>query len=104
MRFFTIKLFMKTKTTIQSRLKALYATRLNALKVSFGVALLIGLAGCVGYVDDGYDGGAVVATGPDVWLFGGSYDHVHDVRVYSHRGAVSRGFAHPVGGGHGGHR
>ncbi len=95
---------MKTKPVIQSRPKGSCVTRFNALKVSFAVALMMGLNGCVGYVDGGYDGGGVVATGPDIWLFGGGHDRGHD-RAYSHRGAASRGFAHGSGGGgHGGHR
>ena len=69
-----------------------------------GIALLTGMAGCVGYVDGGY-GGEVIAPGPDVYLFGGGgYDRGRDVHAYSHRGSVSRAAAHPGGGGHGGKR
>jgi hypothetical protein len=62
-----------------------------------GIVLLTALIGCVGYVDGGYGGGAVIVPGPDVYLFGGGYDRGGDARGYSHRGAASRG-----GGGHGG--
>lgn len=68
-----------------------------------GVVLLGTLTGCVGYVDGGGDyGGVIVAPEPDVYLFGGGYDHGRDVHGYSHRGAVSRGVAHPGGVGHAG--
>lgn len=66
-------------------------------QIVLGLALLTALTGCVGYVDGGYGGGAVIVPGPDVFLFGGGYDRGHDARDYSHRGAVSRG-----GGGSGG--
>ena len=72
-------------------------------KVLLGITLLAALTGCVGYVDGGY-GGAVVAPGPDVVLFGGGYDRGRDVHDYSHRGSESRAVAHPGGGGGGGGR
>lgn len=58
------------------------------------MASLVIFSGCVGYVDDG--GGAVVVGPPvpDVTVFGGVYDHGHDVHVYSHRGYQSRSAAH----------
>jgi hypothetical protein len=59
--------------------------------LALGIALLMTLAGCVGYVDGGYGGGAVVVPGPDVFLFGGGYDRGGDVHGYSHRGFESRG-------------
>ncbi len=62
------------------------------------VMLLTVLAGCVGYVDGGYVGPAVVA-GPDLYLFGSGYDRGRDVHNYSRRGAESRSVAHPGGGG-----
>jgi hypothetical protein len=65
---------------------------LGGIKIGLGTALLVTLLGCVGYVDGG--GGAVVVPGPDVTIFGGGFDRGHAVRDYSHRGAVSRGFAH----------
>jgi hypothetical protein len=40
--------------------------------------------------------GCVVGE-PDVYLFGGGYDHGRDVHNYSHRGAESRGAAHSGG-------
>jgi hypothetical protein len=70
----------------------------NNLKILLGIASLATLASCVGYVDGGY-GGAVVAPGPDLFLFGGGYDRGRDVHDYSHRGAESRAVAHPGGGG-----
>jgi hypothetical protein len=75
----------------------------NRLKVGLEIALLSALTGCVGvgYVDGG--GGAVVVPGPDVYVFGGGYERGRDVRDYSHRGAVSRGVAHPGGDRGGGH-
>ena len=92
------------------------ATSLAArLPLALGAFFLIALTGCVGYVDGGYDGGAVVVAQPDVFLYGGGgyngggdYDHGHDVHNYSQRGAVSRGGSagHGGGGGHpasGGH-
>jgi hypothetical protein len=70
---------------------------MDRFKVGLGLALVTGmtvLTGCVGYVDGGGYGGAVVAPGPDVFF---GFDRGRDVRAFSHRGAVSRGFAH--GGG-----
>jgi hypothetical protein len=59
-----------------------------------------------------YDGGGVVVSAPDLYLFGGGYDRGRDVRDYSRRGSESRavahpesrGAAHPAGGGQGGRR
>ena len=68
------------------------------------IALLTTLTGCVGYVDGGYGGGAVVVSGPDLFLFGGGYDRGRDVRGYSDRGAASRGGDRHDGGGHDGGR
>jgi hypothetical protein len=77
-----------------------YFSKVNAI-CALGAILLATLSGCVGYVDGGYSGGGVVVAEPDVFLFGGgSYDRERDVHDYSHRGAVSRGAAHPSGVGH----
>ena len=86
--------------------------KLIASSAGLGIALLAALTGCVGYVDGGYYGGAVVVPGPDVYFWGGDYDRGRDVHVYSHRGVESRAVAHPArsapahaaGGGHGGKR
>jgi hypothetical protein len=43
-----------------------------------------------------------VAPEPDVYVFGGGYEHGRDWHDYSHRGAVSRGAFH--GGDRGGRR
>ncbi len=60
------------------------------------LALGLAFTGCVGYVDGGYGGGGgVVVADPDVYVYGGTYEHVHDVHVYSTRGAASRAVAHP---------
>lgn len=75
--------------------------KIDLAKIGLGVCMLAALTGCVGYVDGG-DGGAVIVDGPDVGFFGGHFDRGRDVRVYSHRGAVSRRIAH--GGGRGGRR
>ena len=69
------------------------------IKLGMGIALATLLMGCVGgYVDGGYDGGVVVAPAPDTFIFGGGYVRDRDARNYSHRGAESRGAAHPRGG------
>jgi len=73
------------------------------INLGLEVLLLGSLMGCVGYVDGGY-GGTVIVPGPDVYFYGGPYERGRDVRVYSHRGAVSRGAAHRVSSGHGGRR
>ena len=76
------------------------------LQVAVGMVLLFALTGCVGYVDGGYGGGAVVVAQPDVYLFGGGYyggghyDHGRDVHGYSQRGADSRAASVNHGGGH----
>jgi hypothetical protein len=73
------------------------------IKLGLGVALLVALTGCVGYVDGGY-GGDVVVGGPVV--VGGVWDAGFVGRGvahgYSSRGRASRGAAHS--GGHGGGR
>ena len=75
------------------------------LPLVVGAVLLLALTGCVGYVDGGYGGGAVVVGAPDgYWFGGGGYDRGRDVHGYSQRGAASRGggASHGGGGGHGG--
>ena len=69
----------------------------DRIKIGLVLALLTTLMGCVGvgYVDRGY-GGMVVVPGPDIYVFGGSYERGRDVHDYSHRGVVSRAAAHPV--------
>jgi hypothetical protein len=67
-------------------------------KIAPLVILLTALTGCVGYVGGGYSG-AVVAPGPDLYLFGGGFDRGRDAHDYSHRGSESRAVAHPAGGG-----
>ena len=74
------------------------------IKLGAGIALITILTGCVGYVDGGYRGGAVVVSGPDLFLFGGGYDRGRDERGYRDRGAASRGEDHHDGGGHDGGR
>jgi hypothetical protein len=73
----------------------------DRMKVGAGLALLVAVTGCVGFVGGGY-GGEVVVPGPDLFLFGGGYDRGRDVQGYSQRGFASRTAAHPGGGGHGG--
>ncbi len=63
------------------------------------MALLAAVTGCTGYVSGGYGGAAVVAE-PNVYLYGGSYDHGRDVYVYSHRGYQSRTVVHTSGHGY----
>jgi len=80
-----------------------------AVGLALGTALLLTVTGCVGVVGDGGGDVAVGVPGPDVVLFGGGYyghgfDRGRDVHAYSARGAASRGFAHPGGGGRGGRR
>jgi hypothetical protein len=73
--------------------------KFHIIKVGLAAAMVAVLAGCVGYVDDGYDGGGdVVVEGPGIWS--GRYYRGHDVHAFSHRGSVSRGFAHGGGGHH----
>jgi hypothetical protein len=69
----------------------------DGVKIVLGIALLALFTGCVGFVGGG-GGGEVVVPGPDLYLFGGGYDRGRDVHLYSSRGAVSRGVAHPRGG------
>ena len=66
----------------------------------FCMVSVITFSGCVGYVDGG-GGGAVYVSPPEpnVVVFGGDYDHGHDVHTYSHRGYDSR-HAAPHGHGH----
>jgi hypothetical protein len=66
----------------------------DRIKIGLGIALVAALTGCVGYVDGGGYGGAVVVPGPDVFLFGGGYDRGRDVHGYSQRGSASRAVAH----------
>jgi len=76
------------------------ANPLGGIKLVLGVAILAAAAGCVGYagggyVDEGYGGATVVAPvpvppAPDLFLFGGDYDHRHEVHEYSRRGYESR--------------
>jgi hypothetical protein len=72
------------------------------MSCQLGLAVLFtaGLIGCVGYVGPGPGPvyGGPYFDGPDFYVFGGGY-HGHYVGAFSHRGAVSRGFA-----GHGHHR
>ncbi|HEX4122571.1 MAG TPA: hypothetical protein VH619_18310 [Verrucomicrobiae bacterium] len=71
--------------------------KFHQIKVGVAVALVAVFAGCVGYVDGGYDdGGGVVVEGPGLW--GGPFYRGHDVHAFSHRGFVSRGIAHGGGG------
>jgi hypothetical protein len=74
------------------------------LAIGLMAGCLIALAGCWwGGGGGGYYDGGVWVGGPDVYLFGGGYDHGRDVHNYSRRGAESRGAAH-AGGNHGGRR
>lgn len=73
----------------------------DRITLGLGLALLAIMSGCVGYVGGGY-GGAVAVPGVffyDGFNEGGPYWH-----AYSRRGAESRAWAHPGGGGHGGRR
>jgi len=71
------------------------STRFQPFHVLLGIALLVALTGCVGYVGDGYGGATVIAPAPEVTFYGGGYyERGHDVRVYSHRGFESRGGGH----------
>jgi len=78
----------------------------DLIKLGLGIALLAVLTGCVGFVGGGYGGEVVVPGPPDLFLFGGGFEHERgrDVRVESHRGLESRAVAHPGGGGHEGKR
>ena len=93
---------MKTITRIISRLPA---RRLSVLYDSVALTMMAGafmflvaFTGCVGYVDGGGYGGAVIAPVPDLYIFGGGYDRGYDEQRYSHRGFESRS------GFHGNHR
>jgi hypothetical protein len=70
----------------------------NIITIGLATILLAALTGCVGYADAGY-GGGVVATGPDVSIYGGFYDRGVDVHAYHDRGFRSRGIAHSGGWG-----
>ena len=74
----------------------------DRIKIAMGIALLAALTGCVGFVGGGYRGEVVVPGPPDVFLFGGGFDHERgrDVHVESHRGYESRAVAHADRGGH----
>jgi hypothetical protein len=74
----------------------------GGIKIGVGIAMLVTIVGCVGYV--GPDGGEVGVAGPDVTIFGGGFDRGHVVHDYGHRGFVSRGIAHGGGGFRGGRR
>lgn len=77
-------------------------TLISGIKIGLGIAVVVALPGCVGYVD-GDGGGGVVVDGPGYYGgFGGYYDRGHDVRGFSGRGAASRAVAHGGGGGRGG--
>jgi hypothetical protein len=58
------------------------------------------MAGCVGYVDDGYRGGVVVGTG---YYYGPDYYYGRSAYGYSQRGYYSRHGGYG-GGYHGGYR
>jgi hypothetical protein len=68
----------------------------DGIKIGLGMALLVALMGCVGYVGGGYGGTVIVPGPPDLFLFGGGYERGHDVHEYSHRGFESRAVAHPA--------
>jgi hypothetical protein len=78
---------------------------IKRIRIGLELGLLTTLMGCVGvgYVDGGYEGVAVVPE-PGVVLFDGGYERGRDVHAYSHRGAESRGAAHPGGGARGARR
>jgi len=61
----------------------------DGINLLLGMTLVAILAGCMGYVDSGYDG-AVVVPQPEPYFYGGVYERGPDVRIYSHRGFVSR--------------
>src|SRR5580704_4757830 len=61
------------------------------LGIALLFALMIGFAGCVGYVGPGGPG---PYYGPDFAVFGGGYYHGHFAHAYSVRGAASRGGFH----------
>jgi hypothetical protein len=71
---------------------------LARIKIPLGIALLTALTGCLGVVGDGGDyeddGGAVIVTGPDLFIFGGGYDRGRDEHDYGRRGHESRAVAH----------
>jgi hypothetical protein len=83
----------------------------DRIKFGVGVALLVALTGCVGYVGPG-GGPDVVVGGPDVVVggpwYGGVFEHGYvgrgDARGYGGRGAASRAVAHGGGGRGGGRR
>jgi hypothetical protein len=78
--FFELRCVMKTRRWFR-----------EAAGIIFCGTFLISITGCVGYVDGPSGGVAVVAPAPpDVVVFGGDYDHGHDVHAWSHRGYDSR--------------
>ena len=70
------------------------------IKMGLAMAMLTAVAGCWGYVDEGFVsegyGGAVVVPYPDVYFFGGGYERGREAHEYSHRGEASRASAHPA--------
>jgi hypothetical protein len=76
---------------------------IDRIKMGLGLALLVAVTGCVGYVGGGY-GGDVVVGGPVVvgGVWEGGYVGRDAAHGYSHRGAESRGVAHSGGRGGGG--
>lgn len=70
----------------------------DGIKIGAVIALLTTLTGCVGYVDGGYGGGAVVVGGPDLYLFGGGYDRGRDVHGIVTAVRPAAGMAIPAAG------
>ena len=89
---FSLSPFLPPAARIDGAKKANAPVR--GIAAGLGIALLTVLVGCVGYVDGGY-GGVVAAPEPDVYIFGGGYEHGRDVHFDSHRGHESRAVAHP---------
>ena len=87
------------------------AILVDRTKLGFGLALLVVLTGCYGYVDGGpgvvVGGPDVVVGTPGIWVGGvweGGYAGRGDAHRYSGRGGASRAVAHGGGGGRGGGR
>jgi hypothetical protein len=74
----------------------------DRIKIGLLIGLLTAMTGCAGYYGQGYygEGDDVVASDPDMYLFGGDYGNGRDVHNYSQRGSASRQVAHS-GGNHG---